>query len=166
MLDSEKAPNSDELHNEEIKKTRGELYFYGLFFLIMALFFKESLQLEGLFPYNPSGNGFLPQLMTITGMVLSIALSVQLLRSGYKEVSPAVVLNYLFNKPLAGFMVLIVIYVLITPYIHFFPATMVFLACSMLFLHRSKPKRLLLIAVCTAISFQLVFVYLFRVFLP
>ncbi len=165
MLQPEQSEQKEALCQVKNSGKPGELLFVIFLFAITAAFLYEAMKLPGLQKGLANAPGAIPQLITVTVLVLICLVAAPLLRQGRKQAAAGAI-GFLFSKEVVVLLILVLGYAFILELLHFELTTLIFLWTGMYFLERKNPFKKLIISVGTVGVIILIFFYAFRVVLP
>lgn len=148
------------------KDNLGEVLTAGLIFIITAMFFYQSLQLNGIFQKMPNGPGTFPQIMTTLVLILASSELVKLCRENSKFGNLRVLIADIFPKKVILLIGLVVMYALVLEKFHFTISTFLFLWIGMYAFDSKQPIRKLIISIVVLGAILLIFKIVFMVLLP
>lgn len=144
----------------------GEYIIIGVLFFITGALFVEAAKLPGLFGGAANGSGALPQIMTGTVLLLIVLVTINLIKSSYKQGKIKETISYLFSRDVVILLVAVICYAFLLETLHFKITTLLFLWSCMFFFDRKRPLHKLIIAIGTLIITVFIFSTIFNVLLP
>ena len=148
------------------KDNLGEVLTAGLIFIITAMFFYQSLQLEGIFQKMPNGPGTFPQIMTAFVLILVSCELVKLCRENSKFGNLRVLIADIFPQKVIILIGLVTMYALVLEKFHFNISTFLFLWIGMYAFDSKRPIHKLIISIVVLCAILLIFKIVFMVLLP
>lgn len=174
---SEQTSVLDEVNNREREqRPTGQTAFNGILLLLSLVVLGLAWQISGFAICAP---GTVPMGAAAVMVAAMVTVLVKERRSGgtgaeeageqpaeQAAVLPATPVKRIFTREFVSYSLLIVLYVSAIPFIHFLPASFLFLLGSILVLRGARPLPALLISAGILGFVAVVFVYLFNIILP
>lgn len=150
---------------QKIPRKPGEIVFYVIAFLFGAAGYYFAL---GMTSGELSSPSVAPKIASAVIMAMSaLCIFNSLTKKTPVQLSLAIVARYLFSKDVFVILIMLVIYAVILPILHFNVASFLFLITSLLYLQRFKKIPLCLgVSVASLAILVAVFNYIFKVQLP
>lgn len=144
----------------------GEMYFTLILLLINIAFLVESSKMEGILQKSYNKGGFLPQIISITSIIMIVIIGLR----GFKDESKAVklieVFRYVFSRDVLIMLTMVIVYALVLKHLRYKLSTFLFLFLSMISIDRYKPFYKIITSFCIMAASVFIFSTIFKVLLP
>jgi hypothetical protein len=141
---------------------KGEKIFAYIMIIASIAFLVGSLRIVPFSELTVSSSGGYAIFISIFCLILAIVIAFAKRPAGGEGESDKSV----FDPVIMAFIVMLVLYVIGIIYIHYVPATLLFLFAALFYLKRDNWKRAILISYISTFMILLVFKYLFSVIMP
>lgn len=141
---------------------KGEKLFSYLMAAASLMFLIGSLFIVPFDELTASSSGGYPIFISVLCLVLSLAVAL----GKHPQADESGELQPVFDSVIVAFMIMLVLYVVGIIYIHYVPATLLFLFAAMFYLKRDNWKRAALISYISTFMILLIFKYAFSVIMP
>lgn len=136
----------------------------GMIMVIVSfIFLSQALVIEKASITDPAGGSFFPALISLIMLICGITVIFQKPPAGEQSDEGFTAKDYRF---ILIFFALIVVYVILLSIITFFPATLIFLVSSMIYLRDVSWKVNILVSIGSIIVIYLLFSQLFHIIFP
>ena len=162
----ESAVDHQNTKNNSHEKKPGELIFLRFLLIFTSALLWSTFSLKGIFTNHWSGPSSVPQVILISMIIVVIAIYGGLKRRQYKEGTVKEIAKYLICPEIVTLLIMVLIYAIMLPIIHFKAASMIFLFATMYLLERSKPLNKFLISAGVLLVIVVIFEFLMKVVLP
>lgn len=166
IIQPEKAVDYQNTKKSKLERKPGELIFLGFLLVFTSALLWSTFSLKGILDNQWSGPSSVPQVILFSMIIIVITIFGGLKKRGYKEGSFNEIVKYLICPEIIILLVMVIIYAIILPIIHFKAASIIFLFATMYLLERSRPLNKFLISAGVLIVIILIFEFLMKVVLP
>lgn len=162
----ESAVDHQNTKSNSQEKKPGELIFLGFLLIFTSALLWSTFSLKGIFTNHWSGPSSVPQVILISMIIVVITIFGGLKRREYKEGTVKEIAKYLICPEIIILLIMVIIYAILLPLIHFKAASIIFLFATMYLLDRSRPLNKFLISAGVLAVIILIFEFLMKVVLP
>lgn len=141
--------------------------------VVSAVILYMSITMKRFDVTDPAGGSFLPAVISLIMLAAAVTTLIKTWRTAKLEKDASEVTNTKVNEPslklnvtVFYYLLIIIGFVIILPYLSFIYAALIFLVGSMLFLKNISIVKNLIISICTVFVFYVIFQQFFNIVLP